>query len=96
VIAVYMTGGGQTNPPSATGSIAPATSLRNLPGKVTATIANVPATVQFAGSAPTYVSGAIQVNIQVPSGVTGNNLQVVITINGVSSPLGPTIAVAAQ
>jgi len=96
VIAVYITGGGQTNPPSATGSVAPNTnppSLRVLPGIVTATIGGVPATVTFAGSAPGIVSGVVQVNVLVPTGITGNNLQIVITINGVSSPLGPTVAV---
>jgi uncharacterized protein (TIGR03437 family) len=88
-----MTGGGQTNPPSETGSVAPVATLRQLPGTVTATIGGQPANVTFAGSAPGSVSGVIQVNVQVPNGVSGNALSIVITINGVPTPLGATVAV---
>jgi uncharacterized protein (TIGR03437 family) len=94
-IAVFMTGGGQTSPPSATGTITPVgTTLYNLPaGSVKATIGGLNATVQFAGAAPGEVTGVIQVNLTVPTGVTGNALPLVITINGVSSPAGTTVAV---
>jgi uncharacterized protein (TIGR03437 family) len=35
----------------------------------------------------------IQVNVQVPTGVSGNALSLIIAINGVSTGGGPTIAV---
>jgi uncharacterized protein (TIGR03437 family) len=48
--------------------------------------------VDFAGNAPGLITGIVQFNLHVPKGVTGN-LGVVITINGVSNPLGATIFV---
>jgi uncharacterized protein (TIGR03437 family) len=49
--------------------------------------------VQFAGAAPGEVNGVIQVNITVPLNVSGDALPIVITINGVATPFGPTVAV---
>ncbi len=93
VIAVYMTGGGQTGPVSTTGTVTPTgTTLYKISG-VTATINGVPATVQFAGAAPGLVTGVMQVNIQVPAGVTGSALPLVITVNNVNSQTGATVAV---
>jgi len=96
VIAVYATGGGQTDPASATGSVAPTTLLRPLVvplSAISATIGGQPATVTFAGSAPGLVSGVMQVNVTVPAGVSGNNLPLVLTINGAPTTLGVTVAV---
>jgi uncharacterized protein (TIGR03437 family) len=94
VIAVYMTGGGQTNPTSSTGTVTPGGStLYNIPGTVTATINGVNAPVQFAGAAPGLVTGVIQVNIKVPTGISGNTLPLAITINGTVTLSGPTVAV---
>jgi uncharacterized protein (TIGR03437 family) len=94
VIAVYMTGGGQTSPTSTTGTVTPVgATLYKIPGTVTATINGVPASVQFSGDAPGLVTGVIQVNILVPTGVSGSGLPLAITINGSTSVVGPTIAV---
>jgi uncharacterized protein (TIGR03437 family) len=94
VIAVYMTGGGQTNPTSSTGTVTPGGStLYNVPGTVTATINGVNAPVQFAGAAPGLVTGVIQVNIKVPTGISGSTLPLAITINGTTTLSGPTVAV---
>jgi uncharacterized protein (TIGR03437 family) len=91
-----MTGGGQTTPPSVTGTVTPLTAPYYIipTNQVTATINGVNAPVQFAGAAPGEVNGVIQVNITVPAGAgTGNALPLVVTINGVSTPFGPTVAV---
>ena len=93
VIAVYMTGGGQTNPASTTGTVTPTATLYKIPGTVTATINGVNAPVQFAGAAPALVTGVIQVNLLVPAGVTGPGLPLAITINGSTTLAGPTVAV---
>jgi len=93
VIAVYATGGGQSNPPSVTGSVTGFSTLLRIPGTVTASIGGVPATVEFIGEAPGIVTGVLQINLRVPPGVTGNALPVSFTINGVTSPAGPTVAV---
>jgi uncharacterized protein (TIGR03437 family) len=94
VISVFMTGGGQSNPASVTGTVTPnAGILYKIPGTVTATINGVNAIVEFAGEAPGLVTGVIQVNVLVPTGVTGNGLPLSITINGTTTLTGPTIAV---
>jgi uncharacterized protein (TIGR03437 family) len=96
VISAYGTGGGQTKPPGTTGSVTPiptsSSGLLNITG-ATATIGGQPATVQFAGAAPGLVTGVLQMNIVVPTGVTGNNVPVTISINGVSTMQVTTIAV---
>jgi uncharacterized protein (TIGR03437 family) len=93
VIAVFMTGGGQTNPASTTGTVTPTSQLYKIPGTVTATINGVAAPVQFAGAAPGEVTGVIQVNLTVPTGVSGTGLPLSITINGSTTLSGPTVAV---
>ena len=100
IIGVYGTGFGQTNPRGTTGSVNPTPPpLMPLVGwtptssTVTATIGGQQATVLFAGAAPTLVTGTAYFNIQVPTNVSGNSLDIVITVNGVSTPLGPKVAV---
>jgi uncharacterized protein (TIGR03437 family) len=88
-----MTGGGQTNPASTTGTVTPNGTLYNVPGTVTATINGVNAPVKFAGAAPGEVTGVIQVNLQVPTGISGSALPLAITINGSTTQVGPTVAV---
>ena len=97
VISLYGTGGGQTNPPSSTGSVTPipqnVSQLLNI-ASVTATVGGVPATVTFSGAAPGLVTGVIQVNVLIPpSAAPGNAVPVSITVNGIASPAGTTIAV---
>jgi uncharacterized protein (TIGR03437 family) len=98
-VVLYATGGGQTSPASITGSVTPAPPPFYKIPNVTATIGGQPAVVDFAGGAPGLVAGAIQLNIHIPKGLTGDALQVVVTIDGVPSPLtgpggqGPSIAV---
>jgi uncharacterized protein (TIGR03437 family) len=93
IISVFMTGGGQTNPASTTGTVTPNGTLYNVPGTVTATINGVNAPVKFAGAAPGEVTGVIQVNLQVPTGISGSALPLAITINGSTTQVGPTVAV---
>jgi uncharacterized protein (TIGR03437 family) len=94
-ISVYATGGGQTNPASFDGEVSPTTSLLPLLAQqfVTATIGGRQTPVLFAGAAPGYVTGVVQFNIQVPIGVTGGALPIVVTINGNASQAGSTVAV---
>ena len=94
-ISVYGTGGGQTNPLSTDGEISPTATLLPLvlSQYVTATIGGKAATVQFAGAAPGEITGVVQFNILVPTGVSGPALPLLITINGVQSQAGVTVAV---
>jgi uncharacterized protein (TIGR03437 family) len=83
VVSVYMTGEGQTSPGGTTGAIAPL----NVPApwkqpklKATATIAGLPAQVQYYGSAPGEISGVMQVNVQIPATAPSGALPIVITL----------------
>jgi uncharacterized protein (TIGR03437 family) len=89
-ISVYATGGGQTNPPDSTGATAQGAAGITLP--VTATIGGQNAPVLYAGHAPEEVAGVMQVNLQVPTGITGDQ-PVIITIGGVATQTTATVAV---
>jgi uncharacterized protein (TIGR03437 family) len=90
VISVYATGGGQTDPPDSTG--ATAEGIARVPGPVTATIGGQTAQVLYAGHAPGEVAGMLQVNLQVPGGVTGD-VPVVLWVGDAESQTTATVAV---
>jgi uncharacterized protein (TIGR03437 family) len=91
-IIVYITGAGVTSPAGTTGTVTPSSPLQYVPN-ATATINGVNAVVAFAGAAPGEVTGVVQLNITVPANVSGNALPLMITINGVTTPAGATVAV---
>ena len=87
-----------TTPPGVDGrlSYTLGTPLPTVPVTVTcsATIGGQPATVNYCGEAPDLTAGVVQVNAQVPESITpGDAVPVVITIGGVSSQKGVTLAV---
>lgn len=91
IVIVYATGGGQTDPPTPTGHVVSlASPLTATP--VTATIGGVQAKVLYAGGAPTLLAGVLQVNVQLPAGVTGT-VPVVLTISGQMSQQTVTVSV---
>jgi uncharacterized protein (TIGR03437 family) len=57
-------------------------------------IGGLPATVSYAGAAPGIIAGAIQINVIVPSAIVPSaTVPVDLTIGGITSPAGVTIAV---
>jgi uncharacterized protein (TIGR03437 family) len=57
-------------------------------------IGGLPATVQYAGAAPGMMPGVLQINAQMsPNVQAGNAVPVKITIGGVTSQTGVTLAV---
>jgi uncharacterized protein (TIGR03437 family) len=94
IIVLYATGGGETSPLGVTGNITPTdgTGLKLVPG-VTVTVGNLAGTVVYAGSAPGFVEGALQINVQLPANLPAGAQAVVMTVGGVSSPAGVTVAV---
>ncbi|MCX6606877.1 MAG: IPT/TIG domain-containing protein [Acidobacteria bacterium] len=92
-LMLYATGGGLTNPTSASGSLTPATLLVNrLP--VTVTIAGRTVETLYAGSAPGLVTGLLQINVLLPADLpVGPAVPVVVTINGVASSSGTTVSI---
>jgi len=84
VVAIYMTGEGQTNPAGVTGAIVPVNV--QAPWKqpqltATATVGSLPAAVEYYGSAPGMVSGVMQVNVQIPAGAASGDLPIMVTLS---------------
>jgi uncharacterized protein (TIGR03437 family) len=92
-VQLYITGAGQTNPAGTDGLINAAT-LPVPVGNVKVTIGGLPANVNFAGGAPGSVAGVIQVNAQIPAGVTaGSAVPVVVAVGASNSQPNITLAV---
>jgi len=49
--------------------------------------------VKYAGTAPSLVVGALQLNVAIPEGVPAGNAAVVVTVGSASSRAGVTVAV---
>jgi uncharacterized protein (TIGR03437 family) len=93
VIVLFATGEGQTNPAGVTASVSSASNLKRPLQNVTVTIGGRQAQVQYAGSAPGLVAGAVQVNAVIPEDTPSGPAAVVLTIGNSSSQPGVTIAV---
>lgn len=95
VISVYLTGVGQLSPPQADGVLSPLTLPLPAPVlPVTVSIRGVNADIQYAGAAPGYVSGLIQINAVIPTTINfGNLVPLQVTIAGNNSQPDITIAV---
>jgi uncharacterized protein (TIGR03437 family) len=96
-IVVYVTGEGETSPAGVTGKVttvasppAPLTPGPLLP--VSVTIAGQPANWSFAGEAPGFVSGVLQVNVIVPTGIAAGDQAIQVTIGGNQSQTGVTVS----
>jgi len=94
-VAVYMTGEGVTNTVPADGAIAPGngTGLYKPVLGVTATVAGIPATVLYYGTAPGIVYGVMQVNLTIPANVPSGPQPIVITVGTTNTQTGVTVAV---
>jgi uncharacterized protein (TIGR03437 family) len=95
VIAIYMTGEGQTNPGGADGVvIAPVVSALKHPLlPVSVTIGGVDCgTPLYAGSAPSLISGVMQVNVTIPANAPTGTQPVVVTVGTAKSQSGASAA----
>jgi uncharacterized protein (TIGR03437 family) len=100
-VLVYVTGEGRTLPSGVTGKVTvarpapPYTPGPVLP--VAVLIDGRPVAVAFAGEAPGFVSGLMQLCVTIPSDARSGNLPIVVSVGGNSSqsdPLAPvTVAV---
>ena len=94
IIQIFATGEGQTIPNGVNGKvISTVGDLKKPLQPVTATVGGIPADVQYFGSAPTLVSGALQVNVKVPDNAPSGNVPIVITVGGTNSQTGVTVAI---
>lgn len=97
VIVLYATGEGQTTPAGVNGSV-PRTvgDLKRPLGQVRVRIGGVEVTPLYAGSAPFFVAGVLQVNVPVPEGVTpGPNVPVELIV-GAGTSAGQSVTVAVR
>jgi uncharacterized protein (TIGR03437 family) len=93
IVVLWATGEGLTDPPGVDGR--PAVDVFPAPkASVTVDIGGFPATVKYAGAAPGFLSGVLQINAQMSTNVqAGNAVPVHVTIGGVKSQDGVTLAV---
>jgi len=97
IVVLYITGEGQTSPGGVTGKV---TTVASPPAPLTpgpllqpsVTIGSQPALWTFAGEAPGFVSGVMQLNVKVPTNIAAGNQPVVVTLGGVGSQSGVTVA----
>jgi uncharacterized protein (TIGR03437 family) len=95
-IVLFGTGEGPTTPAGVTGLVIPAdpTQLKHPIAPVTVTIGGRPAEVQYVGSAPGFVSGALQVNVLIPEDApSGGAVPIVIRVGNIANQGLTTIAV---
>ncbi len=95
MVVFYVVGGGMMNSPVADGSVSgnalplPAPQL-----PVTAQIRGVEVDPSYAGSAPGYVSGLLQINVRVPASIGfGSSVPLTVLVGGQASQFNVTIAV---
>ena len=96
-VVVYLTGEGQTSPAGVTGKVTsvsatpPLTPAPLLP--VSILIGGQPANYSFAGEAPFFVSGVMQLNVTIPSTAGTGAQSIVVSIGGHQSQAGVTVSV---
>ena len=95
-VFLYATGEGVTTPPGMDGRVSnvAGTPVPKAVASCSAIIGGQSATVNYCGEAPDLTAGVVQVNALVPESVTpGSAVPVTITIGGVTSQTGVTLAV---
>ena len=87
VIVLYGTGEGQLNPLGVTGSIASGPTYPKPVLPVSVSIGGIDATagITYAGSAPTFVEGLLQIDVTVPQGVGSGAQALVVKIGNFTS-----------
>ncbi|MBI4873676.1 MAG: hypothetical protein HY822_03470 [Acidobacteria bacterium] len=94
VVMIYATGEGPTTPPGVDGKVNTATPYPRPLLPVTVLIDGRDAEVLYAGAAPNFVSGAMQINVRIPAATTpGNAVSVQVRAGTRTSQSGVTLAV---
>jgi uncharacterized protein (TIGR03437 family) len=93
-VTLYLTGAGETSPAGIDGFVAQTTGELSRPVlPVTAEIGGLPAKVLYAGSSEGIVSGVIQVNLLLPSGLSSGPQPVTVTIGSGGPQSGVTLEI---
>jgi len=101
VVVLYLSGEGQTNPAGVTGKVTTVSSTGPLTPAPLLPIAILigpsgsqqAANYVFAGEAPGFVSGVLQLNVQLPATVPTGDQQIIVSIGSNSSQSGVTVSV---
>ena len=98
IVQVYMTGEGQTTPQGVTGKITTATlpppQVTPAPVQpISVLIGGQPANYAYAGEAPGFVAGLMQLNVQIPANAPSGALPIQMSIGGNMSQSGITMEV---
>jgi uncharacterized protein (TIGR03437 family) len=94
VVMIYATGEGQTLPAGVDGKVNNTAILPRPLLPVTVTIGGREAEVTYAGAAPGYVSGALQINARIPPGTpSGGAVPVTVQVGSRPAQAGVTLAV---
>jgi uncharacterized protein (TIGR03437 family) len=98
IVQVFMTGEGATNPPSLTGAITtpslPAPQVTPAPLLAIGVLINgQPALYTYAGEAPGFAAGLMQLNVQIPSNALSGNLSITVSIGSNISQSTVTVSV---
>jgi uncharacterized protein (TIGR03437 family) len=95
VVQIYMTGEGLTNPAQATGAVTTATASYPYTPQpqlaVSATIGSQPAQVAWAGEAPGFVAGVLQVDAEVPATARSGANSIAVEVGNQISQSGVTV-----
>jgi uncharacterized protein (TIGR03437 family) len=92
-VSIYATGEGQTSPGGTDGKPAAWPAPTPL-AAVTATVGGINAPVQYAGGCPGLVAGVLQVNVEIPKGVSGgNSVPLVLKMGGATTQTNLTLVV---
>jgi uncharacterized protein (TIGR03437 family) len=94
VVMIYATGEGQTLPTGVDGRVNSGSILPRPLLPVTATIGGRDAEVTYAGAAPLFVSGAMQINVRIPADMApGNAIPLTVQVGNRPAQAGVTLAV---
>jgi uncharacterized protein (TIGR03437 family) len=93
VVILYATGGGQTDPAGVDGLLANlALPIPRLP--ISVTIGGISANVSYAGAAPGFVAGLMQINVTIPNNAPiGPAIPIQLSSGSAASPSAVTLAV---
>jgi uncharacterized protein (TIGR03437 family) len=95
-VIVYVTGEGQTSPKGITGGVTKVSDIPPLtPGPllpIAVVIGGRPAQYSFAGEAPGFVAGIMQLNVQIPEGLNAGPQPISVSVGGRTSQSGVTVA----
>ncbi len=93
VITLFGTGEGVTSPALPDGALVLSTPFSTPAGPVTVMIGGQPAQVLYAGAAPSLPTGVLQINAQVPNGISSGADAIVVNIAGTATSQSVTLSV---